>query len=93
MKNICLFFIAMSLVSTQAQALEQESREVINAMKLEKMQVMVMVNRLSQSGRLSKEEAARAKREIASIQEESIEEIKSDALEKTLESSNSLARK
>lgn len=35
-----------------------------------------MINRLAQSGRFNSEEAQRAKREIASVQEESVQEMK-----------------
>ena len=51
-----------------------------------------MINRLAQSGRFNSEEAQRAKREIASIQEESVQEMKSSALEK-IQASKSFANK
>lgn len=93
MKSVCLFILVSLALSSQVHASEGKSiDQVINALKFEKLQAEVMINKMARSGRMNSEEASRAKREIASVQEESLQEMKSEALDE-LKSSNSLATK
>mgnify|MGYP005685098741 CR=1 FL=1 len=92
MKCKILFLVAIATMSFQVMAESKTIDQMISSMKLEKMQAEVMINRLAQSGRFNSEEAQRAKREIASVQEESVQEMKSSALEK-IQASKSFANK
>ncbi len=53
------------------------------ALRLEQKQVESMVETMEKSGRITAAEASRAKREIASIQEEDIEIVKALSLSKS----------
>lgn len=92
MKSKILLIISMVLASQGVLAGTANVEKMIASMKFEKMQAEVMINRLAKSGRLSDEEASRAKREIASVQEESREELRAGALE-NINTANSFANK
>lgn len=66
--------------------------QMLNALKFEKMQIESMVNAMVSSGRLSKEEAMTVKREIASIKEEDLENLRIQVIDK-IKSKESLATK
>lgn len=86
MKTLSTAFMFLTLtvsplVHLNAQETEYHNLEqMLGAIKLEKIQVETMVDTMQSSGRISAEEAERAKREIASVKEEDIEEIKNQAL-------------
>lgn len=93
MKSVCLSILVSLSLSSQVFAGEGKSiDQMINALKFEKLQAEVMINKMTKSGRMNGAEAVRAKREIASVQEESLNEMKTEALDE-LKSSNSLATK
>lgn len=92
MKNKILLLSFVLVSSTQAFADTKSIEQMLSSMKFEKRQAEMMINRLVKSGRLNHDEALRAKREIASVQEESLSEMKSEALE-NINSAKSLATK
>ena len=53
--------------------------EMIQALKLEKKQVETMVDKLVKSGRMSPEDGDKVRREIASVKESDIEQIKNES--------------
>lgn len=85
MKSILLtltFFVYPAVIN----ASETENTEVkdveyfIHASRLEKIQADAMVETMVKSGRITKDHGDRAKREIASIHEENLEELKKEAI-------------
>jgi len=56
--------------------------DMLSRVKLEKKQIEVMVGQLEKSGRLNQEQASKVKRELASVKDEDIEEVKNIAISK-----------
>ncbi len=54
--------------------------QMMESIKLEKKEVESMVNKLAESGRITYEEASNAKREIASLKDSDLENIKQQAI-------------
>ena len=81
---LCLTFLFLSITPTfAADALDDEYRnmeQMMGSIKLEKKQVESMVEKLAQSGRISKEDASKAKREIASLSDNDLENLKNKAV-------------
>lgn len=75
-----LFLSTIFTNSTMAIEIDLETK--LNALKLERIQAEVMINNMENSGRLTHAQALEAKREISSVHEENIENLKSQALEK-----------
>ena len=82
--SLSLIVMGLSISTTFAtDALEDEYKnmeQMMGAIKLEKKQVESMVEQLAQSGRISKEDASKAKREIASLSENDLENLKNKAV-------------
>lgn len=82
MRNIVITTALLSLVFSRAtwsdEAVEvRDMGQMLAQIKLEKKQMDDIVDKLASSGRISPENAVRAKREIASVKEEDAEEVKS----------------
>ena len=80
--SLTLLFFSIS-PSYAADALEDEYKnmeQMMGSIKLEKKQVESMVEKLAQSGRISKEDASKAKREIASLSDNDLENLKNKAV-------------
>ncbi len=93
MANFTFLFSLMILVAfsaTESNAADATSADIdkeyhsldqmLSEVRLEKMQVEAMVETMVKSGRLSADEGDKARREIASVKEDDIEEIKSQAI-------------
>ena len=81
---LCLILLFLSISSAFAvEASEEEYKnmeQMMGSIKLEKKQVESMVEKLAQSGRISKEDATKAKREIASLSDNDLENLKNKAV-------------
>lgn len=66
----------MSVLTFSAASFADE--EAFGSLNLEKKQVETMVDTMVKSGRFSADEGRRAKREIASVQEEDIEGMQAE---------------
>ncbi|MEA9358072.1 hypothetical protein SHI21_17700 [Bacteriovorax sp. PP10] len=85
---IAVLFSSALFANEEDHSIEQK----LAALKLERMQAEVMIKRMVHSGRMNEVEAVKAKRAIASVKEEDLAVIRTEALE-TLKSSQSLATK
>lgn len=86
---IATFCFSTSLIASgDISAIDKK----IGSLKLEKMQVESMIATMIKRGRINSDEGVRIKREVASVKEEDIEKVKSDALE-NLDSKSSYATK
>lgn len=85
---ITVLFSSVLFASGEDVSIEQK----LASLKFERIQAEVMIKRMVHSGRMSEAEAGHAKRVIASVKEEDIEVLRTEALE-TLRSSKSLATK
>jgi hypothetical protein len=89
-------FIAATLITTSVVVRAGENTETLDqkltTIKFEKLQAEIMIKKMKARGRLDEEEASMAKRAIASVKEEDIEQIRVEALE-TLKSANTFATK
>jgi hypothetical protein len=85
---ITVLFSSVLMASEEDHSIEQK----LAALKFERMQAEVMIKRMVHSGRMNEGEATKAKRAIASVKEEDLAVIRTEALE-TLKSSQSLATK
>lgn len=54
--------------------------QMIGSIRLEKKQIESMINKMIASGRLSPEEGSKAKREVASVKETDMEDLKKLAI-------------
>lgn len=81
-------------VSGSAQAFDESESldQKLATVKFEELQAQIIINKLRYRGRLDEEEAKIAKRAIASVKENAVEEIRKEALD-NLQSSKSLATK
>ena len=82
MKNIVFTTALVALVFSRASWSDdaeevRDMGQMLAQIKLEKKQMDNIVDKLVISGRMSPENAVRAKREIASVKEEDAEQIKS----------------
>lgn len=80
MKVILLFSLVLSVYSGALRSEEvvevRDMGQMLAQIKLEKKQMDNIVDKLVTSGRISPDNAARAKREIASVKEEDAEQVK-----------------
>lgn len=75
--TITAFMMICSFRVGAGETLEQK----LANLKLEERQAQVMIEKLQRRGRMDQDEATRARREIASVKEEDVEQIRHDALE------------
>jgi polyhydroxyalkanoate synthesis regulator phasin len=81
-------FLAFTLIASTTLAYASDdsdveyknAEEMLGAIHLEKKQIESMVEKMVESGRISKEDGSRARREIASLQDSDLENLKSKAL-------------
>lgn len=89
--KLCSFLLIVSILSLNfnAQAFEQKDQdeleyrtmeEMAGAIRLEKKQIESMVDKMVNSGRISVDEGSKAKREIASLKDSDLEELKTKAI-------------
>ncbi|MBC7712725.1 MAG: hypothetical protein H7177_05275 [Rhizobacter sp.] len=83
-----LCFSSTLLADSGEKTIDQK----LGSLKLEKMQAEAMVATMVRRGHINDGEAARIKREIASVKEQDVEVIKAEALE-NFDSKNSFATK
>lgn len=80
MKFLSSLTILLILISGAVQSEEtvevRDMGQMLAQVKLEKKQMEIIVDKLVSSGRLSPDNAVRAKREIASVKEEDAQQIK-----------------
>ena len=78
-----LLLISFSTVASTSNQIDSEYKnieEMMGAIRLEKKQVESMLDKMVVSGRISSEEGVKAKRELASLKESDLEDLKSRAL-------------
>lgn len=81
LKFLFLVFLAASFEMAIAQEVEVHNMsEMLGSINLERKQVEKIVERLEKSGRISAEEGAKVRREIASVQDNDLEQIKQAAI-------------
>ena len=83
--SLISFFILLSCntFASSSNQLDSEYKnleEMMGAIRLEKKQVENMLDKMVVSGRISSEEGIKAKRELASLKENDLEDLKSRAL-------------
>lgn len=76
----CLLVPALVFSAETAEKEYHSLDEMLTAVKLEKIQVETMVDTMVKSGRISNDEGERARRAIASVQEEDLDQIKNEAI-------------
>lgn len=79
-------------VGVRAGEFEETLDHKLATVKFEKLQAELMVKKMKARGRLDEEEATIAKRAIASVKEEDVQQIRVEALD-NLKSANSVATK
>lgn len=89
-KYLSLFIISTLLILvSQTQKLQAEEakadeyktmEQMMGAIRLEKKQVESMLDKMVTSGRISKDEAVLAKRELASMKESDLDNLKNSAI-------------
>lgn len=96
MKRLALAFMLNALCSFSAFA-ENVSEEktidqMLDSLKIEKMQAELLIETMARRGKLNKDEATKAKREVASVKENDEKVFKAEAIER-LSSKKSYATK
>lgn len=77
---ILTIFVSLNL-SVLADDLEYKNMEqMMGSIRLEKKQVEIMLDKMILSGRISEEEGVKAKRELASLKEDDLENLKNKAI-------------
>lgn len=89
-----LIIVTLLLLSGSVFAFDEEQSldRKLATVKFEELQAQIMIKKLKSRGRLDEEEANMAKRAIASVKDEAIEQIRVEALD-DLKSSKSVATK
>lgn len=83
---VLLFFFAVSGMTYSAVTVASDEMEYKNmeqmmgSIRLEKRQIESMLDRMMESGRISSDEGAQAKRALASMKENDLENLKSKAI-------------
>ncbi|MBY0416037.1 MAG: hypothetical protein K2Q18_17835 [Bdellovibrionales bacterium] len=80
MIKLVRFSITAIVLATQAVSADTIEQKLIN-LKFEERQAEVIIQKMLKRGRLSDEEASHARREIASVKEDDVEQIRHEALE------------
>lgn len=79
LKMCFLLTVAIMAGSVWADELEAEYKtmeQMMGSIRLEKKQIESMVDKMVGSGRITQEEGIKAKREIASLKEDDLEDLK-----------------
>jgi hypothetical protein len=97
MNKISFQFLMTAIVLTmsigvRAGEFEETLEHKLATVKFEKLQAEIMIKKMKARGRLDEEEATIAKRAIASVKEEDVQQIRVEALD-TLKSANTFATK
>lgn len=89
-----MIIITSLLLSGSVLAFDEHKSldQKLATVKFEELQAQIMIKKLKSRGRLDEEEANMAKRAIASVKEEAVEQIRVESLD-DLKSSKSLATK
>ena len=83
---LVIFFLIMTIFTSGAKAVDTEEgdyknmEQMMGAIRLEKKQVESMVDKMVVSGRISPDEGDKAKREIASMKDSDLENLKTQAI-------------
>jgi hypothetical protein len=89
LKIIGIIFSGVFSCAVWADNLEvHNSNEMLSSVHLERKQVEKIVDLMVKSGRLTNEEGEKARREIASVKESDIDEIKNEAIKRLSNSKN-----
>jgi hypothetical protein len=79
-----VYILLLVLVSIEIKASDDlevhNMSEMLNAIHLEKKQIELMVSQMNTTGRLTADESAKVKREVASIKESDVEVFKSNVI-------------
>ncbi len=82
--SLFLSFFVIASFSVKAQAADETEyknmEQMMGAVRLEKRQVESMLDKMIISGRISAEEGAKVKRELASVKEDDLENLKMQAI-------------
>lgn len=91
MKKLTMLVMILSICSS-AQVFAEDDREdkkeeqsidqMLGSLKIEKLQAELMIETMANRGKLNNDEAAKAKREIASVKEEDEKNFKAEARER-----------
>ncbi|MDD4975060.1 MAG: hypothetical protein PHY93_11950 [Bacteriovorax sp.] len=73
-------FISVSSGDDQVEAEYKNMEQMMGSIRLEKKQVESMLDKMVISGRISAEEGSKAKREIASMKDDDLENLKTRAI-------------
>ena len=79
----CLSLISSISIATASDQLDQEYKsmeDMVGAIRLEKKQVESMLDKMIVSGRISADEGSKAKREIASMKDDDLDNLKKRAI-------------
>lgn len=85
-KFFLISFISVSVISTTTLAADQveadykNMEQMLGSIRLEKKQVESMVDKLVASGRINPDDAIKAKRELASMNDNDLENLKVKAI-------------
>lgn len=78
--SLLMIFIGELRAEDQLDGNYKNMEQMMGAIKLEKKQVESMVDKMVSSGRISAEDGQKAKREIASMKDEDLENLKVQAI-------------
>ncbi len=96
MKNLTTLFMTIAICSSgvvmASDSEEKSIDQMLGTLKTEKIQAEIMIEAMARRGKLNNDQVTHAKREIASVKEDDIETIKTEALDR-LSSRNSFATK
>jgi polyhydroxyalkanoate synthesis regulator phasin len=73
-------FVSISAADDQVEAEYKNMEQMMGSIRLEKKQVESMLDKMVISGRISAEEGSKAKREIASMKDNDLENLKTRAI-------------
>lgn len=73
-------FSSLAIATDQLDVEYKSMEQMMGAIRLEKKQVEGMVDKMVDSGRITAEEGSKAKREIASLKDDDLENLKTRAI-------------
>ena len=75
------FHILGNVKASESEDVEYKNMEqMLSAVRLEKKQVELMLDKMVTSGRISADDGVKVKRELASVKDEDLEQIKKQAI-------------
>ncbi|MGZ3692252.1 MAG: hypothetical protein ACXVLQ_17855 [Bacteriovorax sp.] len=80
LSTVFLFTTPAITCATEVETEYKNMEQMLGSIRLEKKQVESMVDKLVASGRISSEDASKAKRELASMKDEDLENLKLKAV-------------